>query len=202
MNTFDFIENERLRKQLCFLVEADKMKEVFRRTINLNSRRRENDAEHSWSFALYALILQEYASDSIDINKVIKMALVHDLVEVYAGDTFAYDSKGYEDKSRREQESAEKLFGILECDQKDEIKALWEEFEANETPEAKFANCCDRIQPLIHNYLTEGHTWKEGDVSSAQVLDRMNVMKNNAPELWNVVEGVVKACIEQGDLKK
>ena len=202
MNNFDFLENERLKKQLAFLIEIDKMKEVFRRTVLLNSRRRENDAEHSWSFAMYAIILQEYANEKVNIERVIKIALVHDLVEVYAGDTFAYDTKGYEDKQQRELDSAEKLFGMLPSDQRDEIRALWDEFEAKETPEAKFANCCDRIQPLIHNYLTQGHTWKEGDVHSPEVYERMNVMEKSAPELWKVVEGVISNSIEQGILKE
>ncbi len=203
MNTFDFLNNDKLKKQLDFLVEIDKMKSVFRRTVILDgTKRRENDAEHSWHFALYAMLLSEYSAEKVDVDKTVKIALVHDLVEIYAGDTFAYDEKGKLDKEIREKESADRLFGMLDGEQGNEIRALWEEFEAKETAEAKYANVCDRLAPLIHNYLTEGHTWKEGNVSSAQVLERMDVIRTAAPELWKVVEGIVETSVEQGILRK
>ncbi len=202
MNNFNFLDNDRLKKQLEFLVEIDKMKQVFRRTVLVDKSRRENDAEHSWHFALYGMLLNEYCSDDIDVNKVMKIGLVHDLVEVYAGDTFAYDEKGKIDKQQRELEAADKLFGMLPDDQRDEIRALWDEFEAKETKESRCANVCDRLQPLIHNFLTDGHTWKEGDVSSAQVLKRMDIIRETSPELWKVVTGIVETSINQGILKK
>ena len=201
MNSFDFLDNERLKAQIEFLVEIDKMKNVFRRTVLIDGSRRENDAEHSWHFAMLALILNEYCSEEIDVSKVIKIALCHDLVEVYAGDTFAYDSEGHKDKKQREAEAAEKLFAILPDDEGEFIKSLWLEFENKETPEARFANVCDRFQPLIHNYLTNGHTWKEGDVHAPQVLERMSVIKETAPELWKAVTGIVDESVKKGILK-
>ncbi len=201
MADFEFLDNERLRKQLGFLVEIDKMKNVFRRTLLIDGSRRENDAEHSWHFAVFALILSEYSSETVDVSRVIKIALCHDLVEVYAGDTFAYDSEGHKDKRERELNAADKLFSLLPDDCRDEIRSLWDEFEAKETPEAQFANVCDRIQPLIHNYFTGGHTWKEGDVHAPAVLKRMSVIRDAAPELWKVVTGIVKNSVESGILK-
>lgn len=201
MNTFDFLENKKLKSQLDFLVEIDKMKNIFRRTVIIDKSRRENDAEHSWHFAMLAMILEEYSSQKVDVTKAIKIALVHDLVEVYAGDTFAYDEKAKQDKRQRELEAADKIFGMLPPEQGAYIRALWDEFEAKETPESKYANVCDRLQPLMHNYLTDGHTWKEGDVHAPQVLERMDIIRETAPELWKAVEGMVKISIEQGILK-
>ena len=201
MNTFDFLDNKRLINQLNFIVEIDKMKSIFRRTVLIDKSRRENDAEHSWHFAMLALLLEEYSAEIIDVNKVIKIALVHDLVEVYAGDTFAYDDEGKMDKAQREREAADKLFGMLDNEQGDYIRALWEEFEEKNTPESKYANVCDRLQPLIHNYLTDGHTWKEGNVNSGQVVERMLIIKDTAPELWKVVTGIIDNSIKQGILK-
>ena len=201
MNTFDFLENKKLKSQLDFLVEIDKMKNIFRRTVIIDKSRRENDAEHSWHFAMLAMILEEYSSNKVDVTKAIKIALVHDLVEVYAGDTFAYDENAKQDKRQRELEAADKIFGMLPEEQGAYIRALWDEFEAKETPESKYANVCDRLQPLMHNYLTDGHTWKEGDVHAPQVLERMDIIRETAPELWKAVEGMVKISIEQGILK-
>lgn len=201
MNSFDFLDNDRLKKQIEFLVEIDKMKNVFRRTVLIDKSRRENDAEHSWHFAMLALILNEYCSEEIDVSRVIKIAICHDLVEIYAGDTFAYDAEGHKDKEEREKKAAEKLFSILPEDEGEEIKELWQEFENKETPEARFANVCDRFQPLVHNFMTDGHTWKEGDVHAPQVLERMSVIKESAPEIWNAVTKIVSESVKKGILK-
>ena len=201
MDKFNFISSEKLRKQIEFIITIDEMKNVLRRNLVVDGSRRENDAEHSWHLAVMAMILEEYSADKVDIAKVIKIALVHDLVEVYAGDTFAYDSKGYEDKEEREREAAAKLFGMLESEQGSQIRALWDEFEEGKTAESKYANAIDRIQPLLLNYLTDGHTWKMGGVSSAQVYKRMDIIRTATPELWNIVEGVIKNSIEKGILK-
>lgn len=200
MKEFDFIENERLRKQIEFLVTIDRMKEILRRTVLIDKSKRENDAEHSWHLALYAMILKEYCAEETDIDKVIKMVLVHDLVEVYAGDTFAYDAAALLDKEKREKEAAAKLFGMLDADQRDEINALWEEFEQGKTPEARFALVCDRLQPLIHNFLTEGHTWQEGRVQAHQVLERNNIAGDTAPEIRSLIEKAVEISVEKGIL--
>ncbi len=196
------MDKSRFEKQLAFLIEIDKMKSILRRTVLINEPRRENDAEHSWHFAVTALVLTEYASDNIDINHVIKMALVHDLVEVYAGDTFAYDEKGYEDKQSREFAAADKIFGILPDKQGKELRALWEEFEEFKTKDSCYANAIDRLQPFINNYKTEGHTWKLGGVTSAKVYKRMEAVRGAAPELWPFVEYVINDAIDKGYLQK
>ncbi len=201
MVTFDFIENKKLQKQIEFAIEIDKMKQILRRNLIADGSKREDDAAHSWHLAVMAMILEEYSAEKIDVNRVVKIALVHDLVEVYAGDTFAYDAKGYEDKEEREKEAATKLFGMLEGEQGAQMRALWDEFEAGETAEAKYANAIDRIQPLLLNYLTDGHTWKMGGVSSAQVYKRMDIIRTATPELWCIVESVIKNSIEKGILK-
>ena len=201
MDSFDFINSEKIKKQIEFIITIDEMKNVLRRNLVADASRRENDAEHSWHLAVMAMILEEYSADKVDISKVMKIALVHDLVEVYAGDTFAYDVKGNEDKLDREIMAAEKLFGMLKDGQGDEIRALWDEFEAKETAESKYANAIDRLQPLILNYLTNGHTWKLGDVHAPQIYKRMDIIRTATPELWHIVEGIISTSIETGLLK-
>lgn len=194
-------DKNRFEKQLAFLIEVDKMKSVFRRTMLIDLSRRENDAEHSWHFALTALVLLEYAKDDVDINRVIKMALVHDLVEVYAGDTFAYDEAGYADKEERELKAADKIFGMLPDDQRDEFRALWDEFEDFKTKESCYANAIDRLQPFINNYKTDGYTWREGNVNKAQVYKRMDAVRLYAPELWPFLEYVIDDAIGKGYIR-
>ena len=201
MDRFNFINSEKIKKQIEFIITIDEMKNVLRRNLVADGSRRENDAEHSWHLAVMAMILEEYSADKVDVSRVLKIALVHDLVEVYAGDTFAYDVKGNEDKLDREIMAAEKLFGMLKDGQGDEIRALWDEFEAKETPESKYANAIDRLQPLILNYLTNGHTWKLGDVHAPQILQRMDIIRTATPELWHIVEGIISTSIETGLLK-
>lgn len=201
MDKFSFIKDERLQKQIKFAIVIDEMKNIFRRNLIIDGSRRENDAEHSWNLAMLAMLFEEYSAEKVNIERVLKIALVHDLIEVYAGDTFAYDVKGNEDKLQREIESANRLFGILDPDQGAEIRALWDEFEAKETPESKYANAIDRIQPLINNYLTNGHTWKEGDVHAPQILKRMDIIRTTTPALWPIVEGIISTSIEIGILK-
>ncbi len=196
--------DEKLKGQLSFLMEIDKMKTVLRRTLVADGSKRENDAEHSWHLAMYAMVLYEYAENpqNIDLNRVIRMVLVHDLVEVYAGDTFCYDAKGNEDKEQREREAADKLFALLPKEQGDEYRALWEEFDRMDTPDSCFAASTDRLQPLLNNYVTKGHTWKLGDVTSKDVFKRMEPIKTGAPQLWKVVELIVDDSIKRGYLKK
>lgn len=200
MNSFDFITDEKLKSRIEFVVEADKMKNILRRTLITDGSRRENDAEHSWHLALMVMLLRDYAPPETDIARTVQMAVVHDLVEVYAGDTFAYDAKGNEDKRMREEAAADRLFGMLPDGQGDELRALWEEFDAMATPDSRYAAAVDRLQPLIHNFLTNGHTWRNGAVHSPQVLERMAVIKDVSPDLWQVVEGIVKNSLESGIL--
>ena len=195
--------NERFAEQLQFLIEVDKMKTILRQTLLVDQSRRENDAEYSWHFALMAMILYEYADQNqVNLFRVLKMALIHDLVEVYAGDTFAYDEAGYETKESREKAAAQKLFGMLPGDQAKEIRELWEEFDTMETPDSKYAAAIDRLQPFVNNYLTEGYTWKKGNVTSDKVYKRMDMVKQGMPELWDFIEKTIQDSIDKGYLKK
>ena len=179
--------DERLKKQIQFILEVDKIKNIFRMTKIHDGSRRENDAEHSWHLALMAFLLSEYSkADKIDILKVMKMCIVHDIVEIDAGDTFCYDTAAGKDKLEREQKAAERIFGLLPEDQTRELKGLWEEFEAMETPEAKYAAALDRLQPVMLNYLNNGGTWREHNITKEQVVERNHHIGEGAPELWNL----------------
>ena len=156
----------RLEQQIAFLVEIDKLKQVLRRTQLIGGERRENTAEHSWHATMIALVLAEYSNEPIDLPRVLKMLLVHDIVEIDAGDTFAFDAVGYQDKAQREQAAAARIFGLLPTDQQSELRGLWEEFEAGESPEAKFANMADRLMPALQNYNNGGGTWREANLRS------------------------------------
>ncbi|MDR1000457.1 MAG: HD domain-containing protein [Clostridiales bacterium] len=193
---------DELKKQLQFLSEVDKMKSVYRQTMLADKSREETDAEHSWHFALMAVTLFQYAGfDGVDINRVVKMALVHDLVEIYAGDTSAYDVKGYESKGKREKEAADRLFALLPSEQGAEYRSLWEEFDLMETRDAKYAAAIDRLQPFLSNYLTNGHTWVKHGVFAEQVYQRMNPVKTALPDLWEFVEFVIRDSCEKGYIK-
>ena len=193
---------DRLKLQLQFLSEADKMKSVMRQTILSDKSREETDAEHSWHFALMAMTLFEYAGfDDVDINRVIKMAILHDLVEIYAGDTFAFDVKGNEDREVREKESAGKLFSLLPGELAVEYRALWEEFELMKTHDAIYAAAIDRLQPFLNNYLTDGHTWAKHNVSVDMVYARMAPVKTALPELWEFVEHVIRDSCAKGHIR-
>lgn len=190
----------RLKQQLHFLLEVDKMKTVFRQTLLTDRSRRENDAEHSWHLALMAMMLQEYAAEPIDLFRVLKMALVHDLIEIYAGDTFAYDVEGNLSKQQREQQAADRLFALLPPDQGAEIRALWEEFDAMQTADARYAAAIDRIQPFLNNVVTDGHTWKQGRVHREQVLQRMDPVRLATPEIWPLIELAIADAVEKGQI--
>ena len=192
----------RLAQQIQFVIEIDKLKQVLRQTLLTNGARRENSAEHSWHIALMAIVLAEYAPAPIDLLHVIKLLLLHDLVEIDAGDTFCYDDQGNQGKADRETQAADRLFGLLPFDQATALRALWDEFEAQETPAAKFAAALDRLQPLLNNQQTGGHTWKLHDVTSDRVLQRMAPIQAGAPELWSVVQQVIDECIAAGYLKE
>ena len=186
----------RLEQQLAFLMEIDKMKSVSRRTMLTDLSRRETDAEHSWHIALMALLLAEYAGPGVDVNRVIR------LVEIYAGDTFAYDSQGKETQRSREEAAAGRLFALLPGGQGEELRALWEEFDARETADAQFAAAVDRLQPFLNNCMTGGFTWKEGGVRSPQVYERLQLVRQAMPRVWPAVERRIQACLEKGELEK
>ena len=186
MGINDFLKsgNERLDKQLLFTAEIDRMTDVLRRTLLINKSRRENDAEHSWHIAVMAMLFSEYAPEPVDIGRVVQMCVIHDIVEIDAGDTFAFDEKGNAGKAEREKEAADMLFAKLPPDQGNMIRSLWEEFDAMETADAKFAACMDRLQPFLHNTLTDGHTWGNGKVNRAAVEKRMAVIKEFMPQVY------------------
>lgn len=197
------MKNEKLMKQIQFITEIDKLKQIFRQNVVIDTTRNENDAEHSWHLAIMAILLSEYSEEkNIDVLKVVKMVIIHDLVEIDAGDTFCYDEKGYEDKEEREQQAANRLFNVLPSDQAKEIFDLWREFEALSTPEARFAACMDRLQPLILNYNTNGHTWKKPGVTSEKVLKRNRLLEENAPGLWEYAKEIIEDSIRKGYLQR
>jgi len=204
MGIEDFISSgmDRLDMQLKFTAEIDKMTSVLRRTMLLDKSRRENDAEHSWHIAVMALLFEEYASEPVDIGHAIKMCVVHDLIEIYAGDTFAYDVEGNKSKAEREEKAADRLFALLPEEQGAYIRALWEEFDGMETADSKYAACLDRIQPFFHNTLTEGHTWVEsGTTDRAAVEKRMSIVKEFMPKVYPWVEKNIDNAVVKGWLK-
>lgn len=194
-------QSGRLQKQIEFILEADKLKHTSRKTILLDRSRRENSAEHSWHIALTVLVLSEYAKEKeIDFFRVIRMLLVHDLVEMDAGDTYCYDDQGREDQAQREKLAADRIFDILPDDQARSFRELWDEFEGGATPESQFANTLDRLQPFLHNYFTEGQTWQENDVKSNQVVARMQPVEDGSSFLWNYVKALLDDAVKKGYL--
>lgn len=189
---------DRFAKQLEFLAEIDRMKTVYRRNIVIDRSRQEDDASHSWHMAMFACLLKEYAPEGIDLLTVLKMCLVHDLVEIYAGDTFCYDAVGNMDKAERERAAADKLFGMLPEDQAAEFRSLWEEFDDPSTPDGWFAAAVDRLQPFLLNYHTDGHTWHLAPVKKADLLNRIAPVRYGLPEVWDAVLAMVDDAIEKG----
>ena len=190
--------NKRLDKQLIFTAEIDKMTQVLRRTVLIDKSRRENDAEHSWHIAVMALLFSEYALRPPDIGRAVQMCVVHDLIEIYAGDTFAYDAAGNRDKAAREAAAADKLYALLPEEQGALLRSLWEEFDAMETDDAKYAACLDRLQPFLHNSLTDGHTWVEGKVDRADVEKRMAPIQEFMPQVYEWIRTVLDGAMERG----
>jgi putative hydrolase of HD superfamily len=194
-------QTDRFRQQIEFILEVDKLKNVLRKTILMDRSRRENSAEHSWHIALTVLILSEYAKDSdVDLFRVMKILLVHDLIEIDAGDTYCYDDQGRKDQARREKKAADRIFNLLPADQARTLRELWDEFEERKTPESKFANALDRLQPFLHNYYTEGQIWQENNIKSAQVKSRMHPVDDGSPVLWNYVRFLIDDGVKKGFL--
>lgn len=191
----------RLIRQIEFIAECDKLKEIFRQTSNTQSRRAENDAEHSWHLCLCAIVLAEHANaPGLDILRVLKMVILHDLVEIDAGDTFGYDTAGQVDQHARECVAANRIFGLLPADQARDFRALWDEFEAQQTPEAKFALAVDRFQPVLLNCRTDGGGWKRHGVTQDRVLARNSKIADGSTALWSEVEQMVQAVVDRGHL--
>lgn len=189
---------QRLQQQIEFMLEIDKLKHILRRTILTDRSREENSAEHSWHIAMAVFLFSEYAQDqNIDWYRVIKMLLVHDLVEIDAGDTYCYDHQRRKDQARREQKAAERIFKILPLDQSRSFRELWDEFENRETPESKYANALDRFQPFLQNYVTKGQIWQKNNITRRQVKDRMQPVLDGAPLLWNLVELLIDDAVQK-----
>ena len=194
---------ERLKQQLQFLLELDKQKEIGRQTYLADGSRKEGDAEHAWHMAIMAFLLADYANEKIDVLKTIKMILMHDVVEIDAGDTYAYDTEGNKTKKLREEKAADRIYGMLPEDQRNECRALWEEFEAMETPEAKFAHAMDNLQPLILNDSNDGGDWKEHGVTAEQVYGRQRKTRLGSEKLFEeVTDHIIRKHIEKGNLKE
>ncbi len=195
------MEQDRLTRQLAFILEADRMKNIYRQTLVLHEDRQENDAEHSFHLALMAAILAEHARVSVDVTVVMKMVLVHDIVEIDAGDTYAYDTAGNETKRAREVKAADRLFALLPEDQAEEFRGLWEEFEARETPEAKFANAIDRLQPMMLNYEKGGISWKRRSITAEQARARNHdITSEGSAVLGSLADAIVEAAKAEGML--
>lgn len=193
------VNRERFEKQMRFIVEIDQAKSVFRQTLLINGSRQENDAEHSWHLAVMAALLSEYTEDrEVDVAKTIKMVLLHDLVEIDAGDTFCYDQDGGLDKAEREKKAAERIYHLLPLDQAQEFRGLWEEFEERKTAEARFAAALDRLQPIIHNYRTNGHSWREHNIRKEQVLQRIAPIADSSRFLWEYAKNLVEDAVKNG----
>ncbi len=193
---------ERLEKQIRFIVEIDKVKNIFRQTYLADAGRKENDAEHSWHIALMAYLLQEYAEKPVDVSKVMLMVLIHDLVEIDAGDTYAYDDAGAETKRAREEAAADRIFGLLPEDQGKYFRELWEEFEAYESPEGKYAHLLDNFQPLLLNDASGGLSWQEHQVRKSQIYKRNEKIEETSETIWNCMKEIVQKHIECGHVEE
>lgn len=192
---------ERLKQQLEFIVEIDKVKNIFRQTLLADGNRRENDAEHSWHIALMAVLLQEYLEEPVDVKRVMQMVLIHDLVEIDAGDTYAYDAEGAKSKRAREEAAADRIFGMLPNDQEEEFRALWEEFEAYETPDAQYAHLLDNFQPMLLNHAAQGVSWKTHGVYKNQIYKRNERIEEISKDIWEYMQELIEENIQKGNIK-
>ena len=193
--------DERLKKQLDFALEIDKEKNIFRQTHLSGHGRNENDAEHAWHMAIMAYLLREYSNEPVDITRVMLMCLIHDVVEIDAGDTYAYDAEGLKTQKAREEAAKERIYSLLPDDQKKELAAIFDEFEESKTPESKFAHAMDNLQPLMLNNSNDGGDWREHGVSAKQVYGRQDRTKEGSEKLYEITEQIIKKHVEKGNLK-
>lgn len=194
--------DSRLTQQIQFIIEIDKLKNILRQTHLTDNSRQENSAEHSWHIAIMAIVLAEYAPSNVDVLRAIKMLLIHDLVEIDAGDTFCYDVQGNLDKAAREEQAATRLFGMLPAEQGKQLREIWEEFETFKTATARFAVALDRLQPLLQNQQNRGGTWQLYGITKNQVMQRMAPVKDGAPALGLLVEQIIEECVAAGYLNE
>jgi len=190
--------SNRLEQQIAFILEIDRLKTVLRQTVLTDQSRRENTAEHSWHLAMMALVLAEHSNEKPDLHRVLKMVLVHDIVEIDAGDTFCYDETGNEDKVEREQRAADRLFSLLPEDQARELRDLWEEFEERESRDARFAAGLDRMHPILLNLATEGYSWRKHGITRDQVVERNSSMAEGSQTLWEHVSALIDEAVASG----
>jgi putative hydrolases of HD superfamily len=188
----------RLERQLAFILEIDKLKSVLRQTRLIDGSRRENDAEHSWELGVMAIVLAEHAGAPIDLSHVVRMLLIHDIVEIDAGDTFIYDDVARASQPERERRAAERLFGLLPKDQAIELRELWVEFEGQKTTESRFARALDRLQPLLHNYHSGGALWSRHGLDFSRVRERNEIIDRGSPTLWAYAQEVLQRAVGEG----
>lgn len=195
------MDRERFEKQLTFILEADKEKNVFRQTHLLGYSRQENDAEHAWHMAMMIYLLKEYANENFDVAKAMMMALIHDIVEIDAGDTYAYDTDALKTQKEREKKAADRIFGMLPRDQRDELRALFEEFEDGKSPEARFAKVMDNFQPLLLNDANSGADWRKHKVTKSKVVNRQKTSVLGSSEIWKYTEEIINSNVKRGNIK-
>lgn len=191
--------DDKLQQHLQFIAEIDQLKSILRRTTLLDGSRQENSAEHSWHVAMMAMVFEEHALDQgLDIGRVMRMLLIHDIIEIDAGDTFVYDVEAMKEKAEKEQRAAKRIFGLLPNDQSRIFQDLWQEFEAKETPESRFAGALDRLQPVLHNLATEGHAWRKHGIRRHQVVAMNQVIGDVLPEVWRRVKAQIDDGVKRG----
>ena len=197
------MDQERIEKQFSFIREIDREKLIGRQTYLSDGKRKENDAEHAWHMAVMTILLSEYANERIDVLKTVTMLLIHDIVEIDAGDTYAYDEEAKKTQKDRERKAAERIYGLLPSDQGERLKALWEEFEACETPEARFARCMDNLQPMMLDAATDGKAWVEHQVELSQILGRNRNTHAGSEELWEYArKNWIDPNVEKGRIRE
>lgn len=194
--------DERLKKQVDFILEIDKEKNIFRQTHLSNHGRNENDAEHAWHMAIMAYLLQEYSNEPVDVARVMLMCLIHDLVEIDSGDTYAYDEEALKTQKQREEKAKERVFSLLPKEQKQDLMSIFDEFEENETPEAKFAHAMDNFQPLLLNNSNGGSDWIEHGVNESQIYGRHRKTKEGSEELYKVTDKIIQDNVKKGNIQK
>lgn len=192
---------DRLEQQISFLMEIDKQKEIIRQTYLADGSRKETDAEHAWHIAVMCMILHEYANESIDVTRTMMMLLTHDLVEIDAGDTYAYDTAGNATKKDRETAAADRIYGLLPEDQQKFLRELWDEFEAVDTPESRFANALDKIQPVLLTDQASGKSWKEHGVRKDQIMNRNARTHEGSETLWNYIREIIERSVDAGFIR-
>ena len=195
------MDKQRFEKQLAFILEADKEKNILRQTHLSGYTRQENDAEHAWHMAMMIYLLKEYANENFDVAKAMMMALIHDIVEIDAGDTYAYDTERLSTQKERETKAADRIFGLLPNDQMEHLRAMFEEFEEGKTPEAKFAKTMDNLQPLLLNDCNNGADWRAHGINKSQVINRQKTARFGSEEIWEFIQGLIEKNVKKGNIK-